>query len=373
MPQVGSRTLNDSRTGAQKSWVAGLVAMERQTNCFSSGRRGETGAKENDGTGSRKVAGSWCFVLALHEEMDKLAKKAPSAELSDLATQRVNRVIGDAKELTAQYDRYIAELAEFVPVRLSAKSVPAKASSRSTQCLLAVICLLLLVGCSKGLPKSPQQPDDAFGRMKQQGSVRWTLSITEETGGVVSRSEGVWDFDSNETAITIQYPNSNRSTCRMLANKRAIFVRVPEPQLGRNQRRPWASAPMRNSLVPAGGFAFTHADPRLLLEAASKGLTTAEKLGSENIGGIPVTRYRVVADFGGGAATFDVWIDHEGLVRRIRDAREGESPPAPAQLGQAVVIEFYDYGRVADIAFPSKVDVLAYANPEAVFGFCFAQ
>lgn len=71
------------------------------------------------GSGRRPDAQVWnrltSFTEGLYEELDKLAKKAPSSPLSDLATQRVNRAIRDAKELMASYDPYIAELAEFVP------------------------------------------------------------------------------------------------------------------------------------------------------------------------------------------------------------------------------------------------------------------
>lgn len=55
------------------------------------------------------------FTNTLYEEMDKLAKKAPASRLSDLATERVNRPIREAKELMGQHDTYIADLAEFVP------------------------------------------------------------------------------------------------------------------------------------------------------------------------------------------------------------------------------------------------------------------
>src|SRR5207245_2023436 len=64
-------------------------------------------------------ANAWSFatsvVKSLYEEMDKLAKKAPASELSDLATQRVNRAIRDAKNLMGKWDPYMAELVEFVP------------------------------------------------------------------------------------------------------------------------------------------------------------------------------------------------------------------------------------------------------------------
>jgi hypothetical protein len=55
------------------------------------------------------------YVLVLYEEMDKLAKKAPSAPVSDLALKRVNLAVADARSLMAKHDRYIAEIEPFVP------------------------------------------------------------------------------------------------------------------------------------------------------------------------------------------------------------------------------------------------------------------
>lgn len=55
------------------------------------------------------------FVDGLYAEMDKLAKKAPASLVSDLATARVNRAIDDARKLMKDHDRYISEVATFVP------------------------------------------------------------------------------------------------------------------------------------------------------------------------------------------------------------------------------------------------------------------
>ena len=55
------------------------------------------------------------FTKGLYDEMDKLAKKAPSSQLSDLATKRVNRAIAESKILMASHDPYVADLSEFVP------------------------------------------------------------------------------------------------------------------------------------------------------------------------------------------------------------------------------------------------------------------
>lgn len=52
-------------------------------------------------------------VASLYEEFDKLTKKAPNNQLSPLALQTVNSVIGDAKELLSG-DRYVDRVSTFV-------------------------------------------------------------------------------------------------------------------------------------------------------------------------------------------------------------------------------------------------------------------
>ena len=62
---------------------------------------------------------AWAYqtsvINSFYVELDKLSKKAPASPLSDLATQRVNRAIRDAKALMGAWDPYMADLAEFVP------------------------------------------------------------------------------------------------------------------------------------------------------------------------------------------------------------------------------------------------------------------
>jgi hypothetical protein len=54
------------------------------------------------------------FVLGLYIELDKLAKKAPSAPLSDYWARRINRAISDSKALVGGQDKYAADLEPFV-------------------------------------------------------------------------------------------------------------------------------------------------------------------------------------------------------------------------------------------------------------------
>src|SRR6266446_8540260 len=52
-------------------------------------------------------------ALGLYEELDKLAKKAPADQVTDLALEQTNDVIREAKELLSD-DPYIQRYKEFV-------------------------------------------------------------------------------------------------------------------------------------------------------------------------------------------------------------------------------------------------------------------
>src|SRR6266481_441604 len=52
--------------------------------------------------------------LGLYEELDKLAKKAPADEVTDLVLEQANDVIREGKELLSE-DTFVQRLKEFVP------------------------------------------------------------------------------------------------------------------------------------------------------------------------------------------------------------------------------------------------------------------
>ena len=52
--------------------------------------------------------------LGMYEEIEKLTKKAPAEQVTELALEHVNDLIGEAKELMKE-DRYVQKLNQFVP------------------------------------------------------------------------------------------------------------------------------------------------------------------------------------------------------------------------------------------------------------------
>ena len=53
-------------------------------------------------------------MSGLYTEVDKLAKKSPTAPLSDFATTRLNRSLRDAKQMLGAHDKYASDFARFV-------------------------------------------------------------------------------------------------------------------------------------------------------------------------------------------------------------------------------------------------------------------
>lgn len=92
------------------------------------------------------------FVSGIYEEMDKLAKKFPEGELSDYATERVNRALRDTRDLLAKHDRYAADLKEFV------------AAGENPEARDAVLALReALDALERVLRKYPIDPLEGFG------------------------------------------------------------------------------------------------------------------------------------------------------------------------------------------------------------------
>jgi hypothetical protein len=54
------------------------------------------------------------YVHGIYDELDKIAKKQPAAEISDFALGRVNRAIRETRATLQGHDKFAEDLAEFV-------------------------------------------------------------------------------------------------------------------------------------------------------------------------------------------------------------------------------------------------------------------
>lgn len=92
-----------------------------------------------------------------------------------------------------------------------------------------------------------------------------------------------------------------------------------------------------------------------LLEEATGGV---EKLGKEDVRGVPTTRYRGMAEEEGKTPMqIEAWIDAGGLVRRMRMLQEqpGEGDEAPKTVD--MTMDFFDFGATPEIDVPASDEV----------------
>ena len=108
--------------------------------------------------------------------------------------------------------------------------------------------------------------------------------------------------------------------------------------------------------IGAGEFGVTGVNPdELLAELRAEGIEVTE-VGAEDVRGVATTHYAatVPADanaVGGESADVDVWIDADGLVRRVKVAASGDEP-------FTLDAELFDLGEPIDITVPPADQVM---------------
>lgn len=142
--------------------------------------------------------------------------------------------------------------------------------------------------------------------------------------------------------------------------------------------------------VSAGGFdfnelePFTTSDPREVLESLKAVTSEIETVGTEELRGVQTTHYRAVVDpaklakaknvygqaapqslldrltAGSGLAEIpvDVWLDADGLVRKLSMAVDATDPGSSQTSGVTMSFELWDYGEKIEIALPPASQVV---------------
>jgi LppX_LprAFG lipoprotein len=126
-------------------------------------------------------------------------------------------------------------------------------------------------------------------------------------------------------------------------------------------------------------------DPSTILESLRGVTGEPEVVGTEEVRGVPTTRYTATMDMaqalaelpddqsdlvesqleqlGDDAVPVDVWVDDEGLPRRVQidmsSILAGESPGTSSVL---MTMEFFAYGEPVDIQVPSPDEVTAFSD-----------
>jgi hypothetical protein len=213
-------------------------------------------------------------------------------------------------------------------------------------------------------------------------------------GDVAITADGVSDFASGDTRMTMDMgslfdklsmaaPSGAPSdvTVEMRVVDGTIYIHYPEALAQFMGGAPWLrvdGGAQLQQLGSSGLGPFGQADPRQYLEYLATVSSGVEKVGSETVGDVETTKYHAVVQFDkaleqvpdatldqlgidkrafteqldamrgvvGSEMPVDVWIDHDGLLRRMRIDMSVASEKI------AIEMNLDQYGVAVDVAAP---------------------
>jgi hypothetical protein len=268
-----------------------------------------------------------------------------------------------------------------------------RALSRSIAALVAVVAAVALVGCGSGgnvLEASSgaaaavrPAATPAFLAESAQRTValrtgKVDVQVTAAEGTVTL--SGQFDTSAPSASATLHTEGMNEGLlgdidAEVVFDDGVVYVKPDGllALLGAAADTPWLSFDVGD----AGGFAegwpggieLPDVDPATLLDdLQAEGIQVTE-VGREDVRGVATTHYAVTpspdgtSPFEGGTA--DVWIDDDGLVRRV----EGRVDASAAGQGEVTLrAELYDLGEPVSITVPPADQVTDLGSVGELFG-----
>jgi hypothetical protein len=268
-----------------------------------------------------------------------------------------------------------------------------RAVSRSITALAALVAVVALAGCGSG-GNVLEASSGAAAAVRPAATPAFLAESAQRTVALETGKVEVQVTAAGGTAsVTGQFDTSGPSASATLhteglsegllgdVDAEVVFddgVVYVKPDgllalLGAATDTPWLSFDVGDAggfadALP-GGFEIPDVDPGALLDdLQAEGIQVTE-VGREDVRGVATTHYAVTpsadgtSPFEGGTA--DVWIDDDGLVRRIEGRFDG------AATGQGEVTlraELYDLGAPVSITVPSADQVTDLGSLGELFG-----
>lgn len=252
----------------------------------------------------------------------------------------------------------------------------------------ALSVLLFLGGAACGDPESARReaarPLDALEAAADKaagaGSARMTMTIDAPGETFEVDAEGAFDFDDELAEMTMTMTGGGvppRTELDMVLEGDYMYMKLPR-RLAARFGSDWVRMDLTNAPGLAKGQDVFSQDPSQMLDLLRGATDDVEEVGTETVRGVAATRYRAslsldkmldqapnqeaadrlrsrVEAFGGSDGTIpcDVWIDRDGLPRRMSMALE-----LPTGGAMTMVVEVFDYGVEVDAEVPEKFEEL---------------
>lgn len=211
------------------------------------------------------------------------------------------------------------------------------------------------------------------------------------------RASGAFDNDRQQTAMEIDLggmleglgemlPEGFDEPTTVVVDGATAYVRSPMLEV-LSGTSGWLSVPPEERGQEAGSlFGAGGSDPSQMLEVLRGVSDDVEVAGREEIRGVPATRYTATIDLahaleevpvdqrprlqaqldtmteGLGNVPVEVWVDDDGLARRLRIGLDQPSGAAGESIAGSMTIDFFDYGQPVDIEVPSPDEVTPFTE-----------
>lgn len=263
---------------------------------------------------------------------------------------------------------------------------------------LAAVTALGASACGESAPATPRAAVvQAANKTSEAGSSRASFELTM-TGlapaPLTMTGEGIFDSSERKGRMTMDLSELAAGTgqelgeIEVIIDEFVVYMRFPFLQELQPGLEPWVKFDIRE-LGKEQGFdlgqlsQLNQNDPSQALQYLRAASEDVEEVGKEEVRGVETTHYRMTIDLrkvverapedqreqlratidqlieASGIETMptEVWIDEEGLARRIKLAY-GAMELAPGQTGgMTMTMELFDFGVEVDIQPPPPEDV----------------
>jgi LppX_LprAFG lipoprotein len=245
--------------------------------------------------------------------------------------------------------------------------------------LVAATVGVLAAGCMSGGPGGPEGAvkdaakktvDEESGKVSMTGAVEGNPADQGALEGT-----GAFAKDAGEMAITVK--RGTNETTEIVYQGTVFYVQPPDAT-GLPPGKRWLTVDLAEFAPSAaadlsGFIQFVQSDPKRILGLVASGITDVKEDGSEEIRGVPTTKYTGTIDLTEAAESagdledalkgalegaefttlpVQVWVDDDGLVRRF-----AYSLPVAAERGggtATVTVELYDFGANVEVEIPPE-------------------
>lgn len=228
----------------------------------------------------------------------------------------------------------------------------------------------------------------SYGKMTEARTAKLDLSFRLTAGSVGDASgadirfggSGVQDFVGKRAALTVEDPGGQRIEQRLIGT--TMYIKVPEQAKGSPALagKTWLKTDLEKAAQSAGigsSGAGTGGDPSQMLQMLGSVSNEVTEVAREDVRGVGTTHYRAVVDLtkastqqgntpaeaarlkqllGTSTMPVDVWVDGEGLARRMQfqmpvpKAAAGQSGMRDAKM--MATVEYSDFGTPVDVQEP---------------------